>query len=415
MEDQLSAAIRRVRKQSETLCEPLAVEDYLVQAAVHASPAKWHLAHTTWFFETFVLKPFAPRYQPFSAEFDHLFNSYYNGVGSQHDRGKRGLLSRPSVADIYHYRETIDQQLLDLLSQPSHKERALLRERVTLGLQHEQQHQELFFTDIKYNLAQNPLRPIYMPLDIPVASSKTGLQWRPFEGGLHALGYADDGFCFDNETPLHQQFIAPFELANRPVTQGEFAAFISDDGYRRPELWLSDGWATVQQNSWESPLYWEASDDGGQIYTLHGVIEPDPLAPVCHISFYEADAYARWANARLPTEFEWELAAQEQSVEGHFANDGIIHPRGACNVADHLQQMFGDVWEWTSSAYAPYPGYTPASGAIGEYNGKFMCNQMVLKGGSCASERDHLRRSYRNFFYPADRWQFSGLRLARSL
>ncbi len=415
VEDQLSAAVRRVRKQSETLCEPLAIEDYMLQAMAEASPTKWHLAHTTWFFETFVLKPFAPRYQPFAAEYEYLFNSYYNRVGPQLGRTRRGLLSRPTVAEIYRYREVVDECLLELLAQESHKDRDLIRQRTELGLHHEQQHQELFFTDIKYNLSQNPLSPIYLPLDIPLTSSKVTLQWQSFEGGLQTLGYDGEGFCFDNELPRHQQFIPPFALANRPVTQGEFIAFIADGGYQRPELWLSDGWAAVQSNGWTAPLYWRSDGDNWLLYTLHGLVEPDPLAPVCHISFYEADAYARWTGARLPTEFEWELAARERTIEGHFVNDGIIHPRGACNAADPLHQLFGDVWEWTASAYAPYAGFTPGSEAVDEYNGKFMCNQMVLRGGSCATERDHIRPTYRNFFYPADRWQFSGVRLARSL
>lgn len=406
---------RRIRRQSEVQCEPLATEDYGLQAIPETSPPKWHLAHTTWFFETFILKPFAAHYEPCNANYEYLFNSYYNGVGAQFPRAQRGLLSRPTVADIYRYREWVDERIIDLLGERGHKDRATILERLTLGLHHEQQHQELLFTDLKFNLSLNPLSPVYMARELPPEPNPIALEWIEFEGGLAQIGHTGPGFHFDNELPRHAFALAPFALANRLVTQAEFLAFIEDGGYRRPELWLSDGWACVQERGWEAPLYWLRDGSDWSVFTLHGRVPLRPQSPACHVSYYEADAYARWANARLPTEQEWEAAACDYPVEGHFMNDGVVHPRAACGSAKALQQLFGDVWEWTASAYAPYPGFKAAAGTIGEYNGKFMCNQMILRGGSCASDRAHLRASYRNFFYPADRWQFSGIRLARSV
>lgn len=415
-DDELQDAYRRVRRQSEVLCEPLAIEDYSLQAMAETSPPKWHLAHTAWFFETFLLKPFYDSYEPCNPAYDHLFNSYYNAVGPQFARHQRGLLSRPTVAEVYRYREYVDDHMQRLFAQEEHRDREEILQRIQLGLHHEQQHQELLLTDIKYSFSKNPLQPVYLARELPPASAAVALDWLTFEGGVVEVGFdRSSDFSFDNELPRHSCVVRTFALANRPVTQAEFLAFIEDGGYQRPEFWLADGWTCVQQQGWQAPLYWQRDGSNWKQFTLHGVAPVAPQAPVCHVSFYEADAYARWAGARLPTEQEWEMAATGEPVEGHFMNDGVLQPRAACGSSRELQQLFGDVWEWTGSSYAPYPGYQPREGAIGEYNGKFMCNQLVLRGGSCASDRDHLRASYRNFFYPADRWQFSGIRLARSL
>lgn len=409
---------RTIRRRFEQYCAPLAIEDYGLQAMPDTSPPKWHLAHTSWFFETFILKEYVASYQPFHPQFEYLFNSYYNGIGAQFPRPRRGLLSRPTVAEIYRYRQVVDEAMLALLERGPDLS-ADICARTALGLQHEMQHQELFFTDIKYSLAQNPLFPAYLPLadrwlsDVPAPV----MQWRRFDGGLTDIGAAADGaFCFDNETPRHPVFIAPFEMADRLITNAEVLAFVLAGGYRDPALWLSDGWQTVREQQWQHPLYWHPPQgevmaaEGWQEFTLYGLQPLDPHRPACHLSAYEADAIARWLGGRLPTEFEWELAAPQwpDCLTRHDA--GHYHP----NIAD-LASLFGAVWQWTSSAYSPYPGYQPAAGAIGEYNGKFMCNQWVLRGGSCVTDPRQIRTSYRNFFYPADRWQFSGLRLARTL
>lgn len=421
--ESIAERYRRVRRQSELLCEPLLNDDFNVQAMAEVSPPKWHLAHTSWFFETFVLKPFCPRYQPYHPQYEQLFNSYYNGVGTPFPRAQRGLLARPCVAEVFSYRAAIDQQIQALLGR-EHPQRDEVRRRVALGLQHEQQHQELLLTDIKYNFSCNPLAPVYLPPPLePQRSVAEPLDWCEFAGGIAALGAAaDDEFCFDNELPRHRVLLAPYALANRPVSNGEYLAFIEDGGYQQPQWWLADGWNTVQRERWFAPLYWRnpiaadrVRDGEWSVFTLHGELALDPAAPVCHLSYYEADAYARWVGARLPTEAEWECAAAKVVVDGRFVNDGVLQPRPACGEQQCLQQLYGDVWEWTASAYAPYPGFVALGGELGEYNGKFMCNQMVLRGGSCLSEREHLRASYRNFFYPWDRWQCAGLRLARSL
>ena len=421
---------KEVRRQSEILCQPLEIEDYGVQAQPFASPPKWHLAHTSWFFETFLLEPHAPHFKRYNDIYATLFNSYYQGVGQPFARDQRGVLSRPTVAEIYCYRAAIDEQMLTLLNSGMGNARQQIIDLVLLGLAHEQQHQELLLTDIKYNFSRNPLAPAYQQPQPRLEDRGTArLHWLDFSGGYGELGSTDDLFCFDNELPRHRVWLAPFRLASRPVTNGEFLQFIRDDGYRRPELWLSDGWTECRQRGWHAPLYWtqgdtvddEAAstqaphrDSRWQIFTLHGLRPLNLADPVCHVSYYEADAYARWAQARLPTEAEWEYVAREREICGHFANDGILQPRPAARQDDSLQQIFGDVWEWTSSAYAPYPGFRADSAPVGEYNGKFMCNQMVLRGGSCATAREHMRASYRNFFYPVDRWQFSGIRLAHN-
>ena len=399
-----------VRAQSEALCEPLATEDYVVQPIVDASPPRWHLAHTTWFFETFLLKPFAHRYRPFDDAFEYLFNSYYNGVGNQFPRPLRGTLSRPTVAEVRRYREHVDAAMQPLLG----REDATVQSRIELGLHHEQQHQELLLTDVKANLGLNPLKPAYRAASEPAAEIAPALAFEPFAAGMAEIGAAGKGFCFDNERPRHRVWLHDFALANRLVTNAEYAAFIDDGGYDAPALWLSEGWAWRSEHDVHAPMYWRRVDGAWLEYRLDGGERPvEDDAPVTHVSYFEADAYARWAGARLPTEAEWEVAAAGNPVHGTFAPNAV-HPRAAQGNGG-LLQVFGDCWEWTSSAYGPYPGFTPLAGTLGEYNGKFMSSQNVLRGGSCATPQGHVRATYRNFFYPKDRWQFTGIRLAKSL
>ena len=410
----LAERFETVRARTEALAAPLSPEDCALQSMPDASPVKWHLGHTTWFFETFVLAQFAADYRAFEPAFRVLFNSYYNAVGEKHPRPERGLLSRPDFATVIAYRMHVDEAMRALFAQELEDDAAAL---IELGVNHEEQHQELVLTDVKHLLSRNPLRPAY-EARWPLSSVKPApLAWRRFDGGLTTIGHRGNGFAFDNEGPSHRVFIAPYELASRPVTHGEFAAFIADGGYRRPELWLSLGFDTVQTHRWHAPLYWEERDGRWWTFTLRGMAEIDPHAPVCHVSYFEADAYARWAGARLPTEFEWELAARDVAPHGNFVDSGVLHPLPSNGADDGgaLQQLYGDVWEWTSSSYAPYPGFRPAEGAVGEYNGKFMCNQYVLRGGSCATPAAHIRATYRNFFPPEAQWQFSGIRLARDL
>jgi ergothioneine biosynthesis protein EgtB len=395
-----------VRRATERLCEPLATEDYVVQAMPDVSPAKWHLAHVSWFFETFLLRPHLPGYRPLDERYAMLFNSYYNGVGPQFSRPARGHLSRPTVDEVYAYRAHVDKAMLALLETDRVAPWAAIAE---LGCHHEQQHQELLVTDLKYNLSVNPLRPAYgAPRAEPGAS--TPLAHVLIAGGIAEIGHDGDAFCFDNERPRHRVLLAPYELGSRLVSNAEYREFVDDGGYERPDLWLSDGWRTVQERSWQAPLYWERGDGEWASYTLAGFAPLAADAPVAHVSYYEADAYARWRGARLPTEFEWEHAASAESSPGTLLDDGPREPAPA--AAAGLAQMTGDVWEWTASAYLPYPGFRTLDGALGEYNGKFMVNQMVLRGGSCATPRSHIRRTYRNFFPPDARWQFSGIRLA---
>ena len=399
-----------VRGQSEALCEPLATEDYVVQPIVDASPPRWHLAHTTWFFETFLLKPFAVRYRPFDPAFEYLFNSYYNGIGNQFPRPLRGTLSRPTVREVLDYRRHVDEAMQSLLG----REDAEVRNRIELGLHHEQQHQELLLTDIKANLGLNPLKPAYCGADESAAGAAVPLSFVPFAAGLAEIGAAlARSFCFDNERPRHRVWLDDFALANRLVTNAEYAAFIADGGYDAPALWLSEGWAWRSEHDVQAPMYWRRVDGVWFEYRLDGEREVEQSAPVTHVSYFEADAFARWAGARLPTEAEWEHVAVGKPVRGTFATDAA-HPRPA-RGEDALLQLFDDCWEWTSSAYGPYPGFTPLSGTLGEYNGKFMSSQNVLRGGSCATPAGHVRATYRNFFYPKDRWQFTGIRLAKSL
>ncbi len=407
----LVARLLETRALSLDLAAPLSPEDQTVQASDDASPTKWHLAHTTWFFETFVLQPHLPGYRVFDDRFNYCFNSYYEAQGARQPRGLRGLMTRPSADEVARYRTHVDAGL-EALGAAGAAETPEIADLLILGLNHEQQHQELLLTDILSLFAANPLRPAYRE-GRPLRAQRDArpLGWVSCPGGIVDIGHAGPGFAFDNETPRHPALLRPYKLADRLVTNAEWLEFMGDGGYAQANLWLSDGWATVKREGWTAPLYWEARDGGWMQMTLWGLQSVDPAAPVCHVSYYEADAFARWAGRRLPTEFEWERAASGLPLAGNRLGSGALQPLPAPAGAG-LAQMFGDVWAWTQSAYAPYPGYRPAAGAIGEYNGKFMCNQQVLRGASCATPDDHVRKSYRNFFYPQQRWQFCGLRLA---
>lgn len=397
------AAVLETRRSTMRLVESLAVDDWVAQSMPDASPAKWHLAHTTWFFERFVLRELG--FEPIDASYDYLFNSYYESVGPRQPRPQRGLLTRPTVSEVIAYRRAVDARLADLAGTARLAE---VEGALELALHHEQQHQELLLTDLKHLFGSNALRPAYRVREraTRAASAASVIEWRSHAGGVVSIGDTGAAFAFDNERPRHEVVVRPFALASRAVTCADYQAFIDDRGYRRPELWLSDGWSWVQAGERRAPLYWE---EDGRIFTLDGVRERDATEPVCHVSFYEADAYARWAGARLPTEHEWEIAAADadRARDGAFVEDDVLHPRGGTGA------LFGDVWEWTASAYAPYPGFRPLAGAFGEYNGKFMVSQVVLRGGSCVTPRDHVRATYRNFFPPSAQWQFSGVRLAR--
>jgi len=413
--DGLAARYLRIRKDSERLCEPLAIEDYVIQTAVEASPAKWHLAHVSWFFETFILEPFSRNFRPWHPQYRELFNSYYQQVGAMHPRAERGFLSRPTVVEVRAYRAAVDEQILGLLQHLPAQNADEIRRRLEIGLQHEQQHQELLLTDIKRNFSANPLWPAYREDLLPTAvGAAPQLRWEEFAGGIVEIGHDGEGFAYDNERPRHQQLLRPFRLASRCVTNGEYLEFVDDGGYRNPAWWLADGWAVVQQQGWQAPLYWRRHDEAWWCFTLGGARRLQLAEPVCHLSYYEADAYAAWAGKRLPLEAEWEHAARGCVVEGNLRGSDRLQPQPAVGGA-RLQQLFGDVWEHTASAYRAYPGYRAEAGALGEYNGKFMCNQTVLRGGSCVTPDDHIRASYRNFFYPHERWQFLGLRLAEDL
>jgi ergothioneine biosynthesis protein EgtB len=412
---ELSARYEAVRRQTEALCAPLETEDYVVSSMPDVSPTKWHLAHTTWFFETFVLAPHAPGYRELNPRYAFLFNSYYVQAGERHCRAQRGLVTRPTVAEVYAYRAHVDEAMRALLDgiggDAEHPAAALIE----LGLHHEQQHQELLLTDIKHVFWTNPMRPTYLPRRASEPAATSDPRWTDFPEGVVRIGREADavGFAFDNEGPAHRVFVDAFRLASRPVSNGEWLAFVEDGGYRKPTLWLSAGWSEVQERRWTAPLYWERGPDGWTVFTLGGQRPLDAAEPVCHVSFYEADAFARWAGCRLPSEAEWEIAAAGAPVEGAFVEAGRFHPAPAAQEpAGALTQLYGDVWQWTRSPYVAYPGFVPAPGAVGEYNGKFMCDQWVLRGASCATPRSHARPTYRNFFPSDARWQFTGVRLA---
>ncbi len=402
---------QQIRSLTEEICQPLAIEDYVIQSMPDCSPTRWHLAHTSWFFETFILAKQIDGYVSPNPAFEFLFNSYYNAVGDQYPRMKRGILSRPTVQEIYDYRQAVDRHMHALLSDSIDD---ALQSVVEIGIHHEQQHQELMLTDIKHVFGQNPLFPKYLDDDTlhNTSDMPQKLDWVEFQAGSTKIGHRDASFCYDNELPVFETLLQDYALANRLITNHEFQAFMDDGGYERPELWLSMGWSTVQSESWKSPFYWYLHNHEWHEFTMHGLRPVLATAPVTHLSYFEADAYARWADARLPTEFEWEHASRTVPIEGNFVDDRRYHPQPA-SPGDGLRQMFGDTWEWTSSQYTPYPGYKAAPGALGEYNGKFMCNQFVLRGGSCATSANHIRPTYRNFFPPEARWQFTGLRLAR--
>ncbi len=428
---------RAVRERTRYLTRALTPEDQVVQSMPDASPTKWHLAHTSWFFETFVLAPHFQGHVLHDEAYPYLFNSYYVQAGERHCRAQRGYISRPTVGEIWEYRRAVDEAMDTLLSGDLPRP---VRDLVELGLHHEQQHQELILTDLKHLFSVNPLRPVYLELaesgeatDLlgesvrkegeggvsrRPAPETPALGWVSHSGGVHRIGWEGPGFAYDSEGPAHRRFLEPFAIADRLVTNGEFLHFMVDGGYQRAELWMSEGWARREAEAWSEPFYWERRDGEWWCFTLRGMRPVDPYEPIAHVNWYEADAYARWAGARLPREEEWEVASLQVPVDGNFVDQGRFHPRTVAESGkgEHdgaPRQMFGDVWEWTSSPYSPYPGFCPAEGAVGEYNGKFMVNQFVLRGGSCATSRSHIRRTYRNFFHPDASWQFTGFRLAR--
>lgn len=405
--------LEAVRQRTESLCSPLEIEDYCIQASDFVSPPKWHLAHTTWFFETFILLPFAPDYRAFHPAYAHLFNSYYETAGTFFPRPQRGMLSRPTVAEVYRYRQHVDNALRALLENLPQQSAHDILARVELGIEHEIQHQELLLMDVKYSFFVNPLWPTYQQPTQYAATFSLDMTWHNFVGGVVGIGHDGAGFCYDNERPRHQTFLRDFCITSRLVTNQEYLGFIADGGYQRADLWLSDGWRTINTQGWKAPLYWVGADHDWQQFTLSGMQPLNPHEPVAHLSYYEADAYARWAGKRLPTEAEWEHAASTIPMAGNFIESELLHPQAA--QLSGLTQMYGDLWEWTQSPYSPYPGFRALPGTLGEYNGKFMCDQIVLRGGCCVTPQEHIRASYRNFYRAADRWMFSGLRLAEDI
>jgi len=410
----LESQLFDTRQLSRKIASPLSDEDQVVQAMDDASPTKWHLAHTTWFFETFVLRPFDDEYRLYDERFPYCFNSYYEAVGARHPRPNRGLLTRPSNTEVRAYREHVDSGLNSFFARKDNDIPGKAAELIELGIHHEQQHQELMLTDILNLFAKQPLEPAYRDAEPAISAGPApALDWIAFKGGIVEIGHDGEGFAYDNEGPRHEVLLRPFKLANRCVTNGEWLEFMGDGGYQNAPIWLADGWATVQAEDWRAPLYWEEIDGEWRQMGLHGLQPVDQAAPVCNVSYFEADAFARWAGKRLPSEFEWEVASGSVALKGRMLGHDSLRPLPAeANGNSSLLQMIGDVWEWTQSPYAPYPGFAIADGAVGEYNGKFMCNQYVLKGGSCVTPDGQIRRTYRNFFYPHQRWQFTGLRLA---
>ncbi|MFO7445456.1 MAG: ergothioneine biosynthesis protein EgtB [Ignavibacteriaceae bacterium] len=402
-----------VRDFSSALCEPLVTEDYCIQSMPDVSPTKWHLAHTSWFYEAFVLKEADKNYKSLHPQYNYLFNSYYTLVGERFTRAIRGLLSRPTVKEVYEFREYVNKNITDFIEKSSEQVYEKFAPVIEIGINHEQQHQELIVTDIKHVLSINPLYPVYIEKYPSIPKYAAPLHWKEFEGGIFEIGNDGNGFNYDNETPRHKKYLNPYALASRLVINEEFIEFIEDDGYKRADLWLSDGFAAVENEKWEAPMYWKKQDGSWWNFTLTGYHKVDLKEPVCHVSYYEADAFARWKGCRLPTEEEWEIATRGLPVKGNFVENWNFHPVSLSENADkELNQVYGDVWEWTMSPYSPYPGYKPLPGALGEYNGKFMSSQMVLRGGSCATSISHIRSTYRNFFPPHSRWQFMGIRLA---
>jgi ergothioneine biosynthesis protein EgtB len=412
------SSFNEVRKFTEQICKPLQIEDYVIQSMPDVSPPKWHLGHTTWFFENFILKEFVQNFSPFHPQYNYLFNSYYKTVGSHFQRCRRGLLSRPTVNEIYSYRHHVNDEIRTLLETTSEATLRLIQPLLILGLQHEQQHQELLFSDIKNIFWTNPLKPSYLEgnsrLEAGHGSNPSSHlrndPWKSFTGGICEIGYSGQDFAYDNERPKHKVYLEDFSLSSQLITNQEYLEFIDAGGYSQPALWLSEGWNCIEKFSWQAPLYWEKIGADWWTMTPSGMKPLVLEEPVCHVSYFEADAYARWRGARLPTEAEWEVAASDRPIRGNFAEKGVLHP---LPFQDDLQ-LYGDVWEWTQSPYSPYPGFQTLPGSIGEYNGKFMCNQFVLRGGSCATPKSHIRPTYRNFFAPDIRWQFTGFRLAKA-
>jgi ergothioneine biosynthesis protein EgtB len=411
----LVAQFKVVRQFTDELCKPLETEDYVIQSMPDVSPTKWHLGHTSWFFEAFVLSKAVKDYSSIHPLYTYLFNSYYVQIGERWHRPHRGILSRPTVKDIFIYRKYVDEKIQDFLETCDDKLYEEFAPIIEIGLNHEQQHQELLLTDIKHVLSLNPLNPVYSEREVKSSSNVPEIKWIDFEEGIAEIGHSGKGFHYDNETPRHKEFVKSFQLADRLITNKEWMDFIEDGGYKNTPLWLSDGWAAVEAEGWKAPLYWEEKDGQWWNFTLSGFRKANPAEPVTHISYYEADAFATWKDARLPTEAEWEMAAYDLKYGGNFVDDKVFHPSPLISSTNRLYQIYGDVWEWTRSSYSPYPGYKSLPGALGEYNGKFMSNQMVLRGGSCATSKNHIRNTYRNFFPPHSRWQFMGIRLAKDI
>lgn len=413
--EQMLRRFTDVRSFTMELVEPLETEDMVIQIAEHASPAKWHLAHSSWFFEAFFLEKAVEGYKTMHPQYSYLFNSYYLQTSEPHCRNKRGNLSRPTVAEVTAYRAYVDEHMKDFLLNSSDEAFEEWKPVLEVGLNHEQQHQELIITDLKIMLSKNPLNPRYIPKSRPTSEPQAEMNWHSYSEGVYEAGHAGGSFGYDNEFPRHKTYIHPFQLADRLVTNGEYLQFIESGGYKDPKYWLDEGYAQAVENSWDSPMYWRKEGDEWHQFTLNGLEPLDMNEPVTHVNYYEADAYARWAGCRLPSEFEWELASESLEVEGSFVDSRHFHPTGADPEQAGLKQMFGEVWQWTRSSYAAYPGYETFPGALGEYNGKFMCNQYVLRGGSCATSKNHFRKTYRNFFHTKFGWQFTGIRLARSV